>query len=104
MTQDRHLKLTPTAWYLASYLTSPSSSALNYEVGIITLLYPPKEVLKRTKRNNEHKTLGTALVICQMLTKPAAFIISMRLESRGAEGKRKFYLIHIFTVTSCCPK
>lgn len=39
-----------------------------------------------------------------MLTKPVGFIISMKLQSRGAKGKSKVDLIHSFTVTSCCPK
>lgn len=70
------------------YLTSSVSSAFNYEVGIFTLLHLPKEFLKRPKKevmNLNHLALCTD----QMLTKPVAVIISMRLESKREKGREK---------------
>lgn len=59
--------MTPTAWYLMSYLISPSSSAFNYDEGIITLLRPSKEVLERNKgeiMNAKHSALCLAYAKC----------------------------------------
>lgn len=96
MRWDRHPKLTPADWYLANYLTSPSSSALNSEVGIITLLYLPKETLKRAKReimNIKHSALRLAYVRCLQNQQHSLLVWGWSPEEKG---EREIFISFIF--------